>query len=95
MDDTAKGAIFSDNDIGNMITRAIEALKVEFAGEGQYYKDSNYQRKYSNALIKLQLYDMCEIKKYICVFQDYYYRYAFSNPQFYLNTFYTKIPNPR
>jgi hypothetical protein len=33
--DTAKAVVFNDNNIANMITRAVETLKVKFVGEGQ------------------------------------------------------------
>ena len=57
-----------------MITKTLELIRFEFVGEGSYFKDANSVKKYANALLKLTLYDMCEIDKYICVFQYYYYR---------------------
>jgi len=57
----------------NMITKVAKVFRLEFAGDGYILRDRNNINKYSNALIKLQLCDICEIRRYICIFQEYYY----------------------
>jgi hypothetical protein len=69
-----KNTIFEmDNITANIITRAVETFRLEFCGEGNLIKDPATVQKYTTALLRLQLCDICEIDRYICVFQDYYY----------------------
>ena len=77
-----------------MVTRALELIRLEFVGEGSYFKDANSVQKYIDALFRLTLCDMCEIDKYICVFQDYYYRTDSRKRETYLEMFFSKIPDP-
>ncbi|GJY98856.1 hypothetical protein Tco_0516286 [Tanacetum coccineum] len=93
---TKQTIIGTDNNLANIITRAVEALRLEFCGEGNIIKDAATVQKYSTALIRLQLCDMCEIDKYICVFQDYYYHIynQIPNTETYLPLFFAKIPDP-
>lgn len=92
-----KNIIFgTDNDISNMVTRATEAFRLEFCGEGNILKDPATVQKYTTALYRLQLCDMCEIDRYICVFQDYYY-HIYNQVQDinnFLPLFFAKIPDP-
>ena len=56
-----------------MITRTIEAFRLEFTREGNILRDRTKVKEYEQVLIKLQLCGMCEIDRYICIFQDHYY----------------------
>ena len=61
-----KSIIFGEEqDINSMITRALELIRLEFVGEESYFKDVNSVQKYTDALLKLTLYDMCEVI-YLC-----------------------------
>ncbi|GJQ98094.1 hypothetical protein Tco_0009233 [Tanacetum coccineum] len=93
---TKQTKIGTDSNFPNIITRAVEALRLEFCGEGNIIKDAATVQKYSTALLRLQLCDMCEIDKYICVFQDYYYHIynQIPNTETYLLLFFAKIPDP-
>ncbi len=93
----AKQYIFnSDEDLANIITRAVEAFRLEFCGEGNIIRDPATIQKYLTALLRLQLCDICEIDRYICVFQDYYYHIYNQVPDTgnYLPLFFAKIPDP-
>lgn len=92
-----KKVIFeTDNILANIITRAVEAFRIEFCGEGNILKDPATVKKYSTALLRLQLCDICEIDRYICVFQDYYYHIynQVLDTSSYLPLFFAKIPDP-
>lgn len=97
MDQNTKRIIFeTDKIVANIITRAAEVIKIEFCGEGNIVRDPATIKKYTTALLRLQLCDICEIDKYICVFQDYYYHIynQVSDTSSYLPLFFTKIPDP-
>jgi len=92
-----KRVIFETDDIiANIITRAVETFRLEFCGEDNIIKDPATVKKYSTALLRLQLCDICEIDRYICVFQDYYYHIYNQIPDTgnYLPLFFAKIPDP-
>ncbi|GJW94617.1 hypothetical protein Tco_0174289, partial [Tanacetum coccineum] len=48
---TKQTIIGTDNNLANIITRAVEALRLEFCGEGNIIKDAATVQKYSTALI--------------------------------------------
>ncbi|GKB79452.1 hypothetical protein Tco_0946347 [Tanacetum coccineum] len=52
---TKQTIIGTDNNLENIITRAVEALRLEFCGEGNIIKDAATVQKYSTTLIRLQL----------------------------------------
>lgn len=95
-EDTRNTIFENDDNLANIITRAVEALRLEFCGEGNIIKDTATVQKYSTALLRIQLCDMCEIDRYICVFQDYYYHIynQVPNTESYLPLFFAKIPDP-
>ena len=91
--DETKMVIYgNDQDTNGMITRARELIFLEFVDEGSYFKDINSVKKYTDALHKLTLCDMCDIDKYICIFQNYYYRIEAKKREIYLELFFSKIP---
>ncbi|KAL5834570.1 hypothetical protein ACOSQ4_014067 [Xanthoceras sorbifolium] len=96
MTEATKNVIFLADSPSQLITRAAEAFQLEFHGEGRLIKDPTMIMKYVIALQRLQLCDMCEIEKYICVFQDFYYHiyHQTDNSDSYLPLFFSKIPNP-
>lgn len=55
----------TDKNIANIITRVVEVLKLEFCGEGNFFKDPGTTSKYAIALKRLQLCDICEIDIYV------------------------------
>lgn len=85
-----------DKNIANIITTVVEVLKLEFCGEGNFFKDPGTTSKYAIVLQRLQLCGICEIDRYICVFQDYYYHIynQIPNTSSYLPLFFSKIPDP-
>ncbi|KAL5810581.1 hypothetical protein ACOSQ4_027149 [Xanthoceras sorbifolium] len=92
-----KDIIFSATTSSDFITAAAEAFQLEFHGEGRLIKDPTTINKYCVALQRLQLCDMCEIERYICVFQDYYYHIynqIDTGYSYYLPLFFSKIPDP-
>ena len=83
-----------DQDTNAMITRAVELSCLEFLGEVTYFKDINSAQKYTSILHKLTLCDMCDIDRYICIFQNYYYRTDAKERGTYLQMFFSIIPIP-
>lgn len=81
--------------ITNTITRAVEAFRLEFCVEGNIIKDLITVQKYVIALQWLQLCDIYEIDRYICIFQDYYYHIynQVTNTASYLPLFFVKTPD--
>jgi hypothetical protein len=97
LSEDSKKTIFEDDDnLANIITRASEAFRLEFVGEGNFFKDPATVSKYKISLLRLQLCDICEIDRYICVFQNYYYHIynQVNDIATYLMMFLSKIPDP-
>jgi hypothetical protein len=70
LDDETRQTIFdTDDNLANIISRATEAFRLEFVGERNFLKDLTTINKYTVALLRLQLCDICKIDRYICVFQ--------------------------
>ena len=67
-------------------------MEIGSRGKGKRIALKNIN-KFVITLIKLRLCDMCEIRIYICIFQDYYYHISsqVDNTSAYLKMFFTQI----
>lgn len=92
-----KATALEGEDLAQVVSRVAHLLRLEFVGEGYIDRDSpKYAEKYVQALLRLELNDICLIKDYIKIFKEYYYNIygKIANEKMYLNLFYSKIPEP-
>ncbi|GJW94618.1 hypothetical protein Tco_0174290 [Tanacetum coccineum] len=64
---TKQTIIGTDNNLANIITRAVEALRLEFCGEGNIIKDAANVQKYSTALIRLKSLKLFMVMKVVLI----------------------------